>query len=45
MRSRLEEAGFEIIADDFLVKFRPTAEDLEAAEVWGRAFAETVKAR
>lgn len=45
MRSRLEEAGFEVAADDFLVKFRPTAEDLEAAEAWGRAFAETVKAR
>ncbi len=45
MRARLEEAGFEIAADDFLVKFRPTAEDLEAAEAWGREFAETVKAR
>lgn len=45
MRPRLEEAGFEVIADDFLVKFRPTAEDLEAAEAWGREFAAAVKAR
>lgn len=45
MRPRLEEAGFEVVADDFLVKFRPGPEDLEAAEAWGRAFAETVKAR
>jgi len=45
MRPRLEEAGFEVVADDFLVKFRPTAEDLEAAEAWGREFAAAVKAR
>ena len=45
MRPRLEEAGFEMIADDFLVKYRPTAEDLEAAEAWGRDFAAAVKAR
>lgn len=45
MRPRLEEAGFEIVADDFLVKFRPGPDELAAAEAWGRAFAETVKAR
>ena len=45
MRPRLEEAGFEIVADDFLVKFRPTAEDLSAAEAWGRELAATIKAR
>jgi flavorubredoxin len=45
MRARLEEIGFELPIEDFLVKFRPTAEDLEAAEAWGKAVAEAVKAR
>ena len=45
IRPRLEEAGFEVIAEDFLVKYRPTAEDLTAAEAWGRDFAAAVKAR
>jgi len=30
--------------DDFLVKAKPTAVDLEAAESWGRAIAEAVLA-
>jgi flavorubredoxin len=45
MRSRLEEIGFELPFEDFLVKFRPTADDLSAAEAWGRQIAEAVKAR
>jgi flavorubredoxin len=45
MRARFEEIGIEPAVDDFLVKFRPTAEDLEAAEAWGRQIAEAVKAR
>ncbi|MRS12074.1 MAG: FprA family A-type flavoprotein [Actinobacteria bacterium] len=45
LRLRLEEAGLEVIADDFLVKFRPTAEDLDAAAAWGRDFAAAVKSR
>ncbi|MDZ4166523.1 MAG: FprA family A-type flavoprotein [Coriobacteriia bacterium] len=45
MRSRLEEIGFELPFEDFLVKFRPTADDLSAAETWGRQIAEAVKAR
>ena len=45
MRERLEEIGFELPFDDFLVKFRPTDEDLAAAEAWGREIAEAVKAR
>ena len=45
MRARLEEIGFELPLEDFLVKFRPTAEDLDAAEAWGREIAEAVKAK
>lgn len=45
MRARLDEIGIEIVVDDFLVKFRPTEDDLLAAEAWGRQIAEAVKAR
>jgi len=45
MRARLEEIGFELPFEDFLVKFRPSAEDLTAAEAWGREIGEAVKAR
>ena len=45
MRERLEAIGFEMPFDDFLVKYRPTAVDLAAAEEWGRAIAEAVKAK
>jgi len=45
MRTRLAEVGFELPFEDFLVKFRPTDEDLGAAEAWGREIAEAVKAR
>jgi flavorubredoxin len=45
MRAQLEEIGFELPLEDFLVKFRPTDEDLVAAEAWGRTIAEAVKAR
>jgi len=44
MRTRLEEIGFEVPFDDFLVKFRPTEEDRSAAEAWGREIAAGVKA-
>lgn len=44
MRERLTEIGFELPFDDFLVKFRPTPDDLDAAEAWGRAIAEAVRA-
>jgi len=44
MREKLEEIGFELPLDDFLVKFRPTPDDLVAAEAWGHEFAEAVKA-
>ncbi|MDI6692294.1 MAG: FprA family A-type flavoprotein [Anaerosomatales bacterium] len=45
MRERLEKAGFELLADDFGVKFRPTADDLAAAERWAREIGEAVRAR
>ena len=45
IRVRLEEIGFELPFEDFTEKFRPTAEDLAAAEAWGRTIAEAVKAR
>ncbi|MBC7265723.1 MAG: FprA family A-type flavoprotein [Coriobacteriia bacterium] len=45
MRERLEKAGFELFPDDFGVKFRPTADDLAAAERWGREIGEALRAR
>ncbi len=45
VREMLDRIGIEIVVDDFLVKFRPTDEDLAAAEAWGRQIAEAVKAR
>jgi flavorubredoxin len=45
MRERLEQIGFELPFEDFLVKFRPTDEDLTAAEAWGGEIAKAVKAR
>ncbi|MDI6713111.1 MAG: FprA family A-type flavoprotein [Anaerosomatales bacterium] len=45
MRERLEKAGFELYESDLAVKFRPTADDLAAAEAWGKAIAEAVRTR
>ena len=45
MRARLEEIGFELPLEDFLVKFRPTEDDLAAAEDFGKQIADAVKAR
>ena len=45
MREAMDRIGIELAVDDFLVKFRPTEEDLQAAEVWGRSIADAVKAR
>lgn len=45
VRERMDAIGIELVADDFLVKFRPTEDDLAAAEAWGRQIAEAVKAR
>jgi flavorubredoxin len=45
MRARLEEIGIEVVVDDFLVKFRPTADDRAAAEAWGREIAGAITAR
>ncbi|HET6351462.1 MAG TPA: FprA family A-type flavoprotein [Coriobacteriia bacterium] len=42
MQGRLEEIGFGMPEPDFTEKFRPTAEDLDAARQWGRAFGEHV---
>jgi len=44
MRERVEAMGIELPFDDFLVKAKPTAVDLEAAESWGRSIAEAVLA-
>jgi flavorubredoxin len=44
MRARLEEIGFEVPFEDFLVKYRPTDDDLAAAEAWGSEIAAAVKA-
>ena len=35
MAERLEAIGFDMPYEEFSVKFRPTAEDLEAAAAWG----------
>jgi len=45
MTGRLEEIGFEVVAPDFTVKYKPTAEEIEAAQAWGANFAELVKAK
>lgn len=45
MRNHLDAIGIEVPFDDFLVKFRPTEDDLAAAEAWGRSIAEEIKAR
>ena len=45
MRGRLEEIGFELPTADFTVKFRPSADDIEAARAWGREMAELVIAK
>lgn len=44
MAARLEEIGFEMPEPDFTVKYRPTAENIAAAQAWGATFAERVKA-
>ena len=45
MRGRLEEIGFELPLGDLTCKYKPSAEDLEAARQWGAEFATLVKAR
>lgn len=44
MRARLEEIGFEMPVDDFLMKFRPEAEDFAAVAEWATKLADEVKA-
>jgi len=44
MRERVSQIGLETPFEDFTVKFKPTAEDLAAAEAWGRTIAEAIKA-
>jgi flavorubredoxin len=43
MRERLESIGFEMAVDDFKIKYRPTAEELAAAEEWGRELAKAIR--
>lgn len=45
IRERLDQIGIEVPVEDFLVKFRPTEEDLAAAELWGASIAEAIKTR
>ncbi|MCE5202812.1 MAG: FprA family A-type flavoprotein [Actinomycetia bacterium] len=44
MRERVSQIGLETPFEDFTVKFKPTAEDLAAAEAWGGTIAEAIKA-
>jgi len=44
MAARLEEIGFELPEPEFTVKYRPGVEQIAAAQAWGSAFAERVKA-
>ncbi len=39
MRERLETIGFEVVAEELTVKYRPASADLAAAAEWGRAVA------
>ena len=43
MAARLEEIGFELPESDFTVKYKPTADDIVAAQAWGATFAQRVK--
>ena len=45
MATRLEEIGFELPEPDFTVKYKPTAEEIAAAQAWGATFAERVVAK
>ncbi len=45
MRERVTAIGLDAPLDDFSEKFKPTADDMAAAEAWGRSIAEAVKAR
>jgi anaerobic nitric oxide reductase flavorubredoxin len=45
MTGRLEEIGFEMPLPDFTCKYKPTAEDIDAARAWGAQFAKLVKER
>ena len=44
MAGQLEAIGFEMPEPDFTVAYKPAAEEIEAAQAWGAAFAERVKA-
>lgn len=44
MRTQLEQIGFEMPFDDFMVKFQPTEDDFAAAAEWATRIAEVVKA-
>jgi flavorubredoxin len=43
MRARLEEIGFELPLPELTCKYKPSAEELEAARAWGAQFAGIVK--
>jgi len=44
MAAALEGIGFEMPIEDFTLKYRPTAEDLDEARAWGAKFAQAVSA-
>lgn len=45
MSGWLTDIGFEMPMDELTVKFKPSAEDIEAARAWGREMGELVKAK
>jgi flavorubredoxin len=45
MAAQLETIGFELPEPDFTVKYKPTADDIVAAQAWGATFAERVIAK
>lgn len=45
MDAQLEAIGFELPLDSFTQKYRPTADDIQAAREWGAGFAKLVKER
>jgi flavorubredoxin len=45
MAAALEGIGFELPEPEFTVKYKPTEDDIAAAQAWGAAFAEHVKTK
>ena len=45
MRARLDEIGFELPVADFTCKYKPSSDDINAAQAWGHGMGELVVAK